>query len=104
MVMPGMHAGLSCLLASHPAFDFHACVCVRRSVFMFEFLLEFLAPGGHALEDKSPWWSENRLDVGGLLLTRNRLPSVPLKMPCSIAASAIIKGERVYYSKEPSVP
>ena len=102
--MPGMHAGLSCLLARHPAFDVHACVCVCRSVFIFEFLREFHAPGCHALADKSPWWSENRLDVGSLLLTRNRFPSVPFKMPCSIAASSIIKGERVYYTKEPAVP
>ena len=85
-------------------FNVHVGFVFVASVVGLEFLRIFLAPGGHALADKSPWWSENRLDVGSLLLTRNRLPSVPFKMPCSIAASAIIKGERVYYTKEPSVP
>ena len=45
MVMFGMHADLSCLLASHPAFDFHACVCVRRSVFIFKFIKSELKLG-----------------------------------------------------------
>ena len=85
-------------------FNVHVGFVFIAFVVGFAFLRIFLAPRGHALEDKSPWWSENRLDVGSLLLTRNRLPSVPFKMPCSIAASAIIKGERVYYNKEPSVP
>ena len=54
-----------------------AFLCVRLFRIVFSYTIQwFVTPMGHALEDKSPWWSGSRLGVGSLLLARNRLPCV----------------------------